>query len=102
MAQARGAADGARHEFLGLACGVELAADGTLARLKLATDWIASSAEVVMLEEALVGKPPDPDLLGRVIDRWLRLPGNLTIGVVSATPIVEAVLSAASRAKSGA
>ncbi len=81
---------------------VELAADGTLARLKLAADWIASSAEVAMLEEALVGKPPDPDLLGRVINRWLRLPGNLTIGAVSATLIVEAVLSAASRAKSGA
>ncbi len=81
---------------------VELAADGTLARLKLAGDWIASSAEVVMLEEALVGKPPDPDLLGRVIDRWLGLPGNLTIGVVSGTPIVEVIRSAASRAESWA
>jgi hypothetical protein len=81
---------------------VELAADGTLARLRLSGDWIASSAEVLMLEQALEGKPPDPDLLGRVIDRWLRLPGNLTIGLVSATPVVEAIRSAASRAEAGA
>ncbi len=81
---------------------VELAADGTLARLKLAGDWIASSAEVAMLEEALVGEPPDPDPLGRVFDRWLCLPGNLTIGVVGAKPIFEAIRSAVSRAASGA
>ena len=62
-------------------------------------DWIASSAEVLMLEQALVGKPPDPELLDRVIDRWLRLPGNLTIGLVSATPVVDAICSAASRAE---
>ncbi|MEE9280949.1 MAG: hypothetical protein V3V67_12315 [Myxococcota bacterium] len=81
---------------------VELAADGTLARLNLAGDWIASSAEVLMLEQALVGKHPDPELLSRVIDRWLRLPGNLTIGVVSATPVVEAIRSAASHAEASA
>jgi hypothetical protein len=81
---------------------VELAADGTLARLELSGDWIASSAEVLMLEQALVGKPPDPELLSRVIDRWLCLPGNLTIGLVSATPVVEAIRSAASRAEAGA
>ena len=81
---------------------VELAADGTLARLKLSGDWIASSAEVLMLERALVGKLPDPELLSRVIDRWLRLPGNLTIGLASATPVVEAIRSAASRAEAGA
>ncbi len=80
---------------------VELAADGTLARLKLSGDWIASSAEVLMLEQALVGKPPDPELLVRVIDRWLRAPGNLTIGLVSATPAVEAIRSAAARAGAG-
>ncbi len=78
---------------------VELAADGTLARLKLGGDWIASSTEVVMLEQALTGKPPDPELLRPVIDRWLRLPGNLTIGLVNAAPVVEAIRSAASRAK---
>ncbi len=81
---------------------VELAEDGTLARLGLGGDWIAGSAEVLMLEQALVGKPPDAELLGRVIERWLGLPGNLTVGVVSAAPVVEAIRSAASRAEAGA
>ncbi len=55
-----------------------------------------------MLEQALVGKPPDPERLGRVIGRWLHLPGNLTIGLTSAAPVVVAIRSAASRAKAGA
>lgn len=53
-----------------------------------------------MLEEALRGKPSDPDPLRHVIERWLGLPGNLTIGVVGAAPIVEAIRAVASRAKS--
>ena len=78
---------------------LELAADGTLARLRFAGDWIASSAEVAMLEQALVGKPPESRLLRDVIDRWLGLPGNLTIGVVSSQPLVDAISSAAERAR---
>ena len=80
---------------------VELAADGTLARLELGGDWIASSTEVLVLEQALTGKPPDPELLRPVVARWLRVPGNLTIGLVNAAPVVEAIRSAASRAKAG-
>lgn len=80
---------------------VELAADGTISHARLTGDWIASSVEVLMLEELLAGRPPEPDLLARLVDRWLGLPGNLTIGLVDATPLVDAIRSAAARAKSG-
>ncbi len=53
----------------------------------------------VLAERLEERKPPDPELLDHLIDRWLRLPGNLTIGLVSATPVVEAIRSAASRAE---
>ena len=54
---------------------------------------------VQRLEQALVGKPPESRLLRDVIDRWLGLPGNLTIGVVSSQPLVDAISSAAERAR---
>ena len=80
-----------------LAAHVQLAADGTLAQVQLTGDWIASSADVLALERALVGQRPEAEPLTRVIAQWLSLPGNLVIGLTSVASIVEAIHSAACR-----
>lgn len=69
---------------------VELAADGRIARACLLGDWIAASADVELLEGALVGADPsDRGALESLVARWLALPGTIAIGVTDPRQIAD-------------
>ena len=74
---------------------VSLETDGRIARVRLAGDWIADSAGVAALEASLEGVPAERQSLAPVVERLLGDPAHFFIGVTSAEPIVEALLSGA-------
>jgi hypothetical protein len=76
-----------------------LDASGAIERVCLAGEWIADSAGVAALEQALVGVRPDPKALAPVVQRFLSDPQHFFIGVPSADPVVRAIASAARAAE---
>jgi hypothetical protein len=74
---------------------LELDAAGRIARARLLGDWIAASADVALLEDALVGADPaDGSALEALAARWLALPGAIAIGVTDPAQIARALRTA--------
>jgi hypothetical protein len=70
-------------------------ASGRIGRARLFGDWIAASADVALLEDALVGADPaDAAAVEALAARWLALPGTIAIGVTDPRQIAAAVRGA--------
>jgi hypothetical protein len=80
-----------------LAAHVALAPGGSLARVRLRGDFMASAGELRALEDSLAGLDPASPRIGELAARWLTAPESAVVGVTDARAVAEAVARAASQ-----
>ena len=75
---------------------VALAAGGSLARVRLRGDFMASAGALRALEESLGGLDPADPRVRELASRWLAAPQSAVVGITDARAVSDAVARAAS------